>query len=148
MFNTDSFGNTYFPAGVSVGDYPIITSTPTYVLVAGLGGLISKVSVNQLVSNTAVVNSVFGRQGDIVALPGDYTSEMVKEVTNLYFTELRARSSISITTSGTTGPATYNSTTGVINIPQYQNDFSGVSSFNSRVGDVVLTALDVTNALT
>ena len=148
MFNTDSFGNTYFPAGVSVGDYPIITSTPTYVLVAGLGGLISKVSVNQLVSNTAVVNSVFGRQGDIVALPGDYTSEMVKEVTNLYFTELRARSSISITTSGTTGPATYNSTTGVINIPQYQNDFSGVSSFNNRVGDVVLTALDVTNALT
>lgn len=43
----------------------------------------------------------------------------VVESTNLYFTIARARTSISLTTSGTSGAATYNSTTGVINIPNY-----------------------------
>lgn len=147
MFNTDSFGNIYFPAGVSVGNYPIVSTTPTHVLVAGVGGRISRVATSQLISNTDVT-SVFGRKGDVVALPGDYTSEMVKEVRNLYFTNSRARSAISLTTLGTSGPATYNPVTGIINIPQYQNEFNGVTTFNGRAGAVTLTALDVTTALT
>jgi len=36
------------------------------------------------------------------------------------YTDALARASISLTTTGTTGSATYNSTTGVFNIPQYQ----------------------------
>lgn len=147
MFNTDSFGNIYFPAGVSVGNYPIVSTTPTHVLVAGVGGRISRVATSQLISNTDVT-SVFGRKGDVVALPGDYTSEMVKEVRNLYFTNGRARAAISLTALGTSGPATYNPVTGVINVPQYQNEFNGVTTFNGRAGAVTLTALDVTTALT
>lgn len=147
MFNTDSYGNIYFPAGVSVGNYPITLNTPTHVLVAGAGGLISKVATSQLISNTDVT-SVFGRQGAVKPLPGDYTSDMVKEITNLYFTNERARGAISLTTVGSTGPATYNTVTGVLNVPQYQNDFNGVNSFNTRTGAVTLTALDVTTALT
>lgn len=130
-----------------MGNYPITLNTPTHVLVAGAGGLISKVATNQLISNTDVT-SVFGRTGNIVPSPADYTSDMVKEVTNLYFTNARARASISLTTVGSTGPATYNAATGVLNVPQYQNDFNGVSSFNTRTGAVTLTALDVTTALT
>ena len=147
MFNVDSLGNVYFAAGVSVANYPITLNTPTHVLVAGAGGRISKVATSQLISNTDVT-SVFGRKGDVVALPGDYTSEMIKEVRNLYFTIDRARSAISLTALGTSGPATYNPATGIINVPQYQNEFNGVTSFNGRPGDVVLTALDVTTALT
>ena len=147
MFNTDSFGNIYFPAGVSVGNYPIVTTTPTHVLVSGVGGRISRVATSQLISNTDVT-SVFGRKGDVIALPGDYTSEMVKEVRNLYFTNGRARAAISLTALGTSGPATYNPVTGVINVPQYQNEFNGVTTFNGRAGAVTLTALDVTTALT
>lgn len=147
MFNTDSFGNIYFPAGVSVGNYPIVTTTPTHVLVSGAGGRISRVATSQLISNTDVT-SVFGRKGDVIALPGDYTSEMVKEVRNLYFTNGRARAAISLTALGTSGPATYNPVTGVINVPQYQNEFNGVTTFNGRAGAVTLTALDVTTALT
>ena len=147
MFNTDSFGNIYFPAGVSVGNYPIVTTTPTHVLIAGAGGRISRVATSQLISNTDVT-SVFGRKGDVIALPGDYTSEMVKEVRNLYFTNGRARAAISLTALGTSGPATYNPVTGVINVPQYQNEFNGVTTFNGRAGAVTLTALDVTTALT
>ncbi len=147
MFNIDSFGNIYFPAGVSVGNYPIVTTTPTHVLVSGVGGRISRVATSQLISNTDVT-SVFGRKGDVIALPGDYTSEMVKEVRNLYFTNGRARAAISLTALGTSGPATYNPVTGVINVPQYQNEFNGVTTFNGRAGAVTLTALDVTTALT
>ena len=147
MANTDSYGNIYFPAGIAAGSYPITVNTPTHVLVAGVGGLISKVATNLLISNTDVT-SVFGRQGAITALPGDYDTDMVKEKTNLYFSNARARAALSVTTVGSTGPATYNALTGVINIPQYQNEFNGVSSFNTRTGAVTLTALDVTTALT
>jgi len=39
--------------------------------------------------------------------------------TNLYFTNARARNSLSLTTTGTNGSATFNSATGVFNIPSY-----------------------------
>jgi len=147
LFNTDALGNVYFSAGIAAGNYPISTTTPTHVLVAGAGGIISRVATSQLISNTDVT-SVFGRTGAILPLPGDYNTDMVKEETNLYFSNSRARAALSLTTTGSTGPATYNALTGVINIPQYQNDFNGVSSFNTRTGAVTLTALDVTTALT
>jgi len=147
LFNTDSFGNVYFSAGIAAGNYPITLNTPTHVLVAGAGGIISRVATSQLISNTDVT-SVFGRTGVILPLPGDYNTDMVKEETNLYFSNSRARAALSLTTTGSTGPATYNALTGVINIPQYQNEFNGVSSFNTRTGAVTLTALDVTTALT
>lgn len=41
------------------------------------------------------------------------------EGTNQYFTNTRARGSVSITNTGTSGAATYNSATGVFNIPVY-----------------------------
>jgi hypothetical protein len=56
-----------------------------------------------------------------------------------------ARAAISLTTTGTAGAATYNSTTGVLNIPQY---VGGVTSFNTRTGAITLTSGDVTTALT
>ena len=69
----------------------------------------------------------------------------VPENTNLYFTPSRARTSISLTTTGTTGAATYDNTTGVLNIPSY---IGGVTSFNTRTGAIVLSSADVTTALT
>jgi len=92
----------------------------------------------------ASVYSVFGRVGDVLAQSGDYNTLLVTENTNLYFTNARSRSAISLTTSGTSGAATYNSTTGVINIPQYQG---GVTSFNTRTGAITLTSTDVLSAL-
>jgi hypothetical protein len=151
LFNIDSFGNIYFTGAIAANSYPTITTTPTHVLVAGAGGIISRVAVTQLVSNTqslSPVTSVFGRTGDIMPSRDDYNSSLIKEGINLYFTNSRARAAISLTALGSTGPATYNPVTGVINVPQYQSDLNGVSSFNNRTGAVVLTALDVTTALT
>jgi hypothetical protein len=71
------------------------------------------------------VTSVFGRTGDVIAVSGDYNTSQVTENTNLYFTNARSRSAISLTTTGTSGNATYNSTTGVLNVPNYTFDPSG-----------------------
>jgi hypothetical protein len=60
-----------------------------------------------------------------------------------FLTDVRA--GISLTTTGTSGAATYSSSTGVLNIPQYQG---GVTSFNTRTGAITLTSSDVTTALT
>jgi hypothetical protein len=94
--------------------------------------------------NTNLVTSVFGRTGAVVAQSGDYTTTQVTEGDNLYFTTARARTAISLTVTGTSGPATYSSTTGILNIPQYQG---GVTSFNTRTGAITLTSTDVTDAL-
>jgi len=92
----------------------------------------------------ATIASVFGRTGAIVATIGDYNTSLVTENTNLYFTNARARSAISLTTSGTSGAASYDSGTGVLNVPQYQG---GVTSFNTRTGAISLTSADVSGAL-
>ena len=92
----------------------------------------------------ATVYSVFGRVGYITAQSGDYNTLLVTENTNLYFTNARSRSAISLTTIGTSGAATYDSGTGVLNVPQYQG---GVTSFNTRTGAITLTSTDVTTAL-
>jgi hypothetical protein len=91
------------------------------------------------------VTSFNTRTGAITPTAGDYTTALVTEVTNLYYTDARARAAISLTTTGTSGSATYDNATGVLNIPAYQG---GVTSFNTRTGAITLTSSDVTTALT
>lgn len=55
-------------------------------------------------------------------------STAVAEGSNLYFTNARSRSAISLTTTGTSGAASYNATTGVLNIPNYAD--GGITSVN------------------
>ena len=67
------------------------------------------------VDNTDAVSSVNGFTGAV-----SLTTANIPEVTNLYYLDSRARAAISLTTTGTSGAATYDNTTGVFNIPQYQ----------------------------
>ena len=76
-------------------------------------------------TDIAPVTSVFGRLGDIVAQSGDYNTSQVTESGNLYFTNARARTAISLTTTGSSGAATYDSGTGVFNIPNYGSALTG-----------------------
>ena len=46
-------------------------------------------------------------------------TSVVPENTNLYFTTARARNSISLTSTGSSGAATYDVLTGIINVPNY-----------------------------
>jgi predicted heme/steroid binding protein len=76
-------------------------------------------------TDIAPVTSVFGRLGDIVAQSGDYNTSQVTESGNLYFTNARSRTAISLTTTGSSGAATYDSGTGVFNIPNYGSALTG-----------------------
>jgi hypothetical protein len=61
------------------------------------------------------------------------TTTNIAEGTRLYFTDARARAAITLTTTGTSGAATY--TSGVLNIPQYQgvltNPVTGTGTTNT-----------------
>jgi predicted heme/steroid binding protein len=64
------------------------------------------------VDNTDAVVSVNGFTGAV-----SLTTSNISEGTNLYYTDARARAAISLTTTGSSGAATYIG--GVINVPQY-----------------------------
>ena len=82
------------------------------------------------VDNTDAVSSVNGFTGAV-----SLTTANIPEVTNLYYTDARARGALSLTTTGTSGAATYDNTTGVLNIPQYQsvltNPVTGTGTTNT-----------------
>jgi predicted heme/steroid binding protein len=88
--------------------------------------------------DTAPVRSVFGRTGDIVAVAGDYNTDLVTEANNLYFTQSRARQSILLTTTGTSGASTYSSVTGVLNIPNYSTALTGYVPYTGATQDLNL----------
>ena len=103
------------------------------------------------------VSSVFGRTGAVVSVSGDYTTSQVTEGTNLYYTDVRARLSISFVA----GSGAYNSTTGVITIPTNNNQITNGSNFitlaslsgstgisyNNTTGVITSTITQYTDAL-
>ena len=126
-YQVDSYGNTYFPAGVSVKSIPATTGTQAKVLVPGVNGRISSATIAQLITQSGgnLVSSVFGRTGVVTAAIGDYNTDQVTEGQALYFSTSRARKSIYLTTFNTSGPATYDSSTGILNVPQYGSASNG-----------------------
>jgi len=96
--------------------------------------------------NTDAVTSVFGRTGAIVATSGDYTTTQVIESGNLYYTDARARASLSFVA----GSGAYNSTTGVITIPtntsQLTNGAGYITGITSGMVTTALGYTPVTNA--
>jgi len=92
----------------------------------------SSTGVLNIPSYIGGVVSIFGRTGTVVAVSGDYTTTLVTEGTNLYYTDARARAAISVTGSGS-----YDSATGVITVT------GGVTSVNTLTGAVVLTTTNI-----
>lgn len=71
------------PSGILVGK----GTAPVNTLLIGTGLSFNGTTLTNTVTN--LVSSVFGRTGTVVATTGDYTTAMVTEVTNLYFTTAR-----------------------------------------------------------
>lgn len=117
------------------------TSTKTLTLTQQDGGTITA----NWTDATGAVTSVFGRTGDVVAQTGDYTTTQVTEGTNLYYLDSRARAAISLTTIGSSGPATYNSSTGVLNIPDYGGGLTGYVPYTGATGNVNLGEYGLTS---
>ena len=95
-------------------------------------------AVKSYVDSAVAVTSVFGRTGAVTAQSGDYTTSLVTEGTNLYYTDVRARAAISLTTTGTSGVSTYNSSTGVLNIPNYGSVLTGYVPYTGATSDLNL----------
>lgn len=84
-----------------------------------------------ITSAGAPVQSVFSRAGAVTAQSGDYTTAQVTESGNLYFTNARAQNAITLTTTGSSGAATY--TGGTLNIPQYSGGTSQWTTNGSSI---------------
>jgi len=77
-----------------------------------------------------IITSPIG-QGSIAT-----TDSLPEGTVNLYYTPTRARTAISLTTTGVSGAATYNNVTGVFNIPNYQ----GLVPANGVAGQILAKA--------
>jgi hypothetical protein len=88
----------------------------------------------QQVDNTDAVVSVNGYTGAVSLV----SSDIPEGLTNLYYTPARARTAISLTTTGTSGAATYDNITGVLNVPNYTTDLSGYVPYTGATTNVNL----------
>jgi hypothetical protein len=119
------------------------TTTKTLTLNQQDGGT---VTASWTDDNTDAVTSVFGRTGAVVATSGDYNTLQVTENTNLYFTEQRARFSIS---GSSASGVVYSNTTGIIALDDIPNTslFNDSVTINSKTvalgGSITLSTTDI-----
>lgn len=96
------------------------------------------------------VNSIFGRNGNVIAQSGDYNTSQVTESGNLYFTNARVLTAP--LTGYTSGAGVISSSDNILTAIQKLNgniaaSVTGVSSFNTRSGAITLTTADVNGVL-
>ena len=104
----------------------------------------------QKVDNTDAVVAVNGYTGNVSLVTGDVlegAGTIAGRPSQLYFTDARARAAISLTTSGTSGAATYDNGTGVLNIPNYLQDLSGYVPYTGATANVDLGIYNITPAM-
>jgi len=143
-----------------------VINVPNYTL-AGLGGI----SLTSLSGGTGITyNNTTGAisysgtvytDASVRALVSAGTGISYSNTTGVItstitqYTDALARASISITTTGTSGASTYNSTTGVLNVPQYQGAItltttgtSGAATFSSNTLNIPQYQGVLTNPVT
>lgn len=124
---------TFAQTTVVQGGTGTTTVPANYVLIGNNALHLTAVSTSSL-GITGAVSSVFGRVGAIVAQAGDYTTTLVTEGTNLYFTNTRA---IAATLTGyVSGAGTISSSDSILSAIQKLNGniaalVTGVSSVNA-----------------
>jgi hypothetical protein len=90
----------------------------------------SYVVANSAITGATKTKITYDSKG-LVTAGADATTSDIAEGSNQYYTDARARGAISLTTTGTSGAATYNNTTGVLNVPQYSGSGGGYLTQNS-----------------
>jgi hypothetical protein len=81
-------------------------------------------------SSSSNITSIFGRQGTVIGQIGDYTTDLVTEGANLYFTDTRAQNALS--GSLTSLALDISTLSGILAV----SSFSGVSSLQSTIDSV------------
>ena len=120
-----------------------VINVPNYTL-AGLGGIsltslsggtgITYNSSTGAISYSGTVYTDASVRGLISGGTGISYSNTTGVITSTItqYTDALARASVSLTTTGTSGASTYNSTTGVLNIPQYASALSGTNNYVAK----------------
>jgi hypothetical protein len=115
-----------------------ITTTGTLILDTASPVVLSRqravVTYEPIITAPYTTNKYWNAYKQFVTLNTDSITE---GATNKFYTDARARAALSLTTTGTSGAATYSNTTGVFNIPQY----SGGTAISA------LTAAAATNTI-
>ena len=153
---TDVYGTTNLDgiAEWHVGDWAIfdgtewqkVDNTDAVISVNGFTGAVSLTTDN---IPEGLTNQYFTTSRARLALSGgtgisyDNVTGVISSTITQY-TDALARQAISLTTTGTSGPATYNSTTGVLNIPNYTTDLSGYVPYTGATTNVDLGTYTLT----
>jgi hypothetical protein len=103
-----------------------LTNGASFITLTSLSGGtgITYNNTTGVITNSAPDQTVSLSNGAGISVTGTYPSFTIASTITQY-TDALARAAISLTTTGTSGAATYNSTTGVFNIPNYAPDLSG-----------------------
>ena len=111
--NVGSFTNGSFTVNAKGLITAASSGTAPVTSVTGSGNIASSGGTTPNITFTGVLPLANGGTGSTTL-----NTTLVTEGNNLYFTNARAQNAISLTTTGTSGAATYSS--GTLNIPQYQ----------------------------
>jgi hypothetical protein len=116
------------------------------VISSGNASTIASLAFNA--ANVAAAYTVAGVAGNVsniqlasgITSSGLLTTANISELTNLYFTNARARESITVATSNVSGKGSYDSATGVISINAANVSVSSTAPTNPYVGDLWIHA--------
>lgn len=139
----------FFATGTAGSDFNIVSAIATHTFnfpnsSASNRGLLTAAdwtafnSKEPFIAASNTIDQYWNGYKQFVALNTDSITE---GATHLFFTQARARTSVSLTTSGSSGAATYNNTTGVFNIPNYSGG-GGITQLFSKNNAISILGTD------
>jgi hypothetical protein len=123
------------------------------VISSGFAGNIASLAFEA--ANVAASYTVAGVAGNVsniqlasgITTSGLLTTANISELTNLYFTNARARASISVASGNVNGKGSYDSSTGILSINAANVTVSTSAPINPNIGDVWIQAETATEYL-
>lgn len=140
---------TSFTPSAHTQAFSTITATPTNCAGYGITDCVTPSSLTATLAGYATTGALTSGLSGKFNSPAGSTAQYLRGDGSLatfptavstfsndsgYVTQAGARSAISLTTTGTSGSATYNSSTGVLNIPAYTNSGGTVTSITAGTG--------------
>jgi len=129
--------------GSQVGGFPLSLASYTGSAFTQANTASTIASLAFAAANIAGAYTVSGVQGNVsnaqisagVVSSGLLTTANISELTNLYFTNTRSRSAISMATGSVSGKGTYDNSTGIISILAANVTVADAAPLNPYIGD-------------